>query len=1155
MLFRIQCVLTLLLLLAGIPLAYSQEVRASVTGLVTDPTGAAVAGASINVTNLATNIVVSAKSNDSGNYVTPFLAPGRYELSVEAAGFKKFLRQNIILQSQDKARLDVQLEVGELTQSVTVSESVSMLQTESASRAQIISNELIANVPTQGRNLFQIAWSTPGVIKTGTWRYLRSFDIGGTTGLSINGGRNAENEVLLDGISDVQAGRSVIHVPTMESVQEFKVQTNTYDAQYGRTGGGIVTIVTKAGGNEFHGNAFEYFQNSKLNANQSELNRGGVKRPGMSLNTFGVQSSGPVLIPRVFNGKNRLFWLLSYEGMRQRSADPLVATFPLMEWRGGDFSTLYNAQGAPVLIYDPTTTDKDGNRQPFAGNKLPANRINRIATEVFKYYPAPRTQGDGLAHINNYPYPSLWIANMDQWIGRMDFAINSKNNFFFRYGQNPFSEYRGIVFGLDNVAEPTGNAPLIRNGRNWTMDWTSTLTPRMTFDLRAGLNRWEETTGNVIGAGFDPRNLGFDPNLVAQFSKLQFPNMNLGSYQYVGTDRLLNFSANDSYTVQPNFGLVVSKHYLKFGAEGRRYNDARPNPGLASGAYAFNKGWTQRRAATADAVSGNEIASFLLGYPASAYVDRNIDPYYTHKYWAAFLNDDWKLTPRLTLNLGLRWDYETPNIERRDRMVRTLDLEAPSPIADKVKGLNLKGQVRFAGRDGQPRGAFEPDRNNFQPRVGASYRLTQKWVLRGGYGLYYLGQNEQGSAMGFSQRTNAVISLDGLTPAVTLTNPFALLPGGKLLEAVGASLGTASFLGEGVGVNWLQRPLPYSHQYSLDIQRELPGNILAEIGYVGNATRKLPLGFGLNYVPLNELNRRLPDGSIDVAYYTAQVPNPMAGLIPNNAALNGANIQRRILWYAYPQYGSVSVSNFALGSQRYHGMQSKVTKRFSQGLTFVASYTINKVLEQVNILNAQDFVLGNWQNTKLEKRSAGQIDAPQKFTIVGLYELPVGKGKPVAGSASGVLNHIIGGWQLNWDVSYMSGWTIDYPNANQVTPGSAKIDNGTIARWFNTSLWDNPATGKRVAPPNLTYELRTFPTRFGDVRAPGFKNWDVSLSKYFPIYERMRLQFRFEMVNMMNHPWYSDIASLDVTNAAFGALNPTQRNLPRFIKLALNLGW
>ncbi len=278
--------------------AYSQEVRASITGTVTDPSGAPIAGAKVSATNVATNIAVTTDTNETGNYTTPFLAPGTYALNIEVAGFRKFVRENVVLQSLDKARIDAQMELGALSDTVTVSAEVSTLQTESANRGQTISNELIANVPTQGRNPFQIAWAAPGVVKSGGWRYLRSFDIGGTSGFSVNGGRNQENEVLLDGISNVQSRRQVIHVPTMDSVQEFKVLTNIFDAQYGRTGGGVVTIVTKSGTNQIHGNAYEYFQNAKLNANQFELNAGGIPKSPNHINAFGFEVSGPVYIPK-----------------------------------------------------------------------------------------------------------------------------------------------------------------------------------------------------------------------------------------------------------------------------------------------------------------------------------------------------------------------------------------------------------------------------------------------------------------------------------------------------------------------------------------------------------------------------------------------------------------------------------------------------------------------------------------------------------------------------------------------------------------------------------------------------------------------------------------------------------------------------------------
>lgn len=1138
--------------------AAAQEVRASITGLVTDSSGAAVANASVRVVNVASRVAVTTVTNATGNYVTPFLAPGAYELTVEAGGFKRFLRQNIVLQLQDRARIDAQLELGEMTQSVTVSDAISTLETETASRGATLSNEMLANLPTQGRNPFQIAWAAPGVFKSGGWRYLRSFDIAGTTGFSANGGRASENEVLLDGISNVRSSRTVIHVPTMDSIQEFKILLNTYDAQYGRTGGGIVTMVTKGGTNELHGTAFEYFQNDKLNANQFELNSARTKRPPNNINAYGFQVSGPVYLPKLYNGRNKLFWMLAYEAMKQRSADPAIATVPEMAWRTGDFSTLYNAAGTQVAIYDPLTTKSDGTRTPFAGNVLPSARLARMATEALKYYPAPTSAGVGLAKIQNYPFPSRWVGDMDQWIGRIDLNINSRNNVFFRYGQNPYSEYRGLTFILNpsdqNPAEPTGNAPLIRNGRNWTFDWTSTLTPRMTFDLRAGLNRWEETTGSSYGTGYNQTQMGVASSLLAQFTRQGFPNINLGTYQRMGTDRLLNYGANDSYTAQPNINMVVGRHVLKMGGEVRRYNDNSLNPGLAAGSYTFGKNWTQAISNRADAVSGNELATFLLGYPTSAFVDRNIDPAGRHYFYAAFFQDDWKVTPRLTVNLGLRWDYESPDVERYNRVMRTLDYNAGSPIASQVQGLALKGAVQFAGFNGQPRGVVLPDKNNWAPRVGAAYRIRDKWVIRGGYGLYYLGQSAAGPYSGFSQRTNAVVSLDNnQTPAVTTANAFALQPNGQLLAAIGTSMGAASFLGEAITVNYQDRPLPYSHQYSFDIQRELPAGILVEAGYVGNLTRKLPLAMAANFVPIAELGKRTPAGAIDTAYYTGQVTNPMRGLIPNNASLNGATTSRVNLMYAFPQFSAVNVTNVPIGRQRYDSFQLKFSKRFAQGFTFLGSYTVAKTLEQVSVQNNQFFNLADVASTQLIKQPADQIDIPQKFNITAVIELPFGRGRRYGGQVSRGLDLLIGGWGLDLNVTYMKGWAIAYPNAAQTAPGSAKADNPTIAQWFNTSLW-NDSTGKRVAAQE-PYTLKTFPLRFSDVRLPGYENWDVSMSKAFPIYERMNLQFKFEAVNALNHPWFTSIASVDVTNAQFGRINPSQNNLPRFLKLGLVLRW
>lgn len=549
--------LTLLVGLASInPVAWSQEVRASITGVITDASGAAVAGAQVAVARTDRNVIIETRSNESGNYTTPFLDPGVYRFTVQLPGFKQYVRDRVVLETQDRARIDVTLTIGDVSESVTVADSVSLLETETASRSQVISNKLIEEVPTQGRNPFQLAWSAAGVIKTGDWRYLRSFDTGGTSNFSVNGGVNKENEILVDGISNVRPDRSVVHVPTMETVQEFKVLTNTYDAQYGRTGGGTVSIVTKGGGNQVHGSLFHYFQAEEMNANQSELNRGGIEKPPMTINVFGFQASGPVFIPKMFDGRNKLFWTLSYEGLRQRSADPGVATFPLDEWRGGNFSTLRNTAGAQVTIYDPLTTDAAGNRQPFAGNIIPGSRINPVSANVLSYYPSPNSPGDTAAGVNNYIYPSRWISNMNQWSGRMDYSVNDNNRVFFRYAQNPFEEFRGLVWEGSNVAEPTGNAPLIRNGRNWALDWASTLSPTTYLTVRAGLSRWETSSGNIYGFGYNPANLGIDQQLVSQFNRSQFPRFNLGQYQAIGSDRIFSSSPDDTYfsATEPEYG-------------------------------------------------------------------------------------------------------------------------------------------------------------------------------------------------------------------------------------------------------------------------------------------------------------------------------------------------------------------------------------------------------------------------------------------------------------------------------------------------------------------------------------------------------------------------------------------------------------------------
>lgn len=1133
-------------LVAVFPLSvlFAQEDRASISGLVSDSSGAAIPDAKVVVTSVERNTNTEAVTTVTGRYAVNFLNPGTYLLTIERAGFKKHVQRNISLATGEKLGLDVVMEVGQLTESVTVTERVGLLETESSSRGQVITSKELHDLPNQGRSVFQMVWAAMGVTRTtNSWGSMSPQGVANATNFMLNGGRPSENEVLLDGVSDVHGGRQVKNVPNLETVDEFKVIASPYDAQFGRTGGGVITFTTKSGTNNVHGVGWEFVGNRVLNANSFALNAAGQRRPQSNINIFGVEVDGPVHLPKLYDGRNKLFFMFSYEGWRGRGTDTPRYTLPLNPQREGDFSGLLAANGQMVTIYDPMTTTADGKggfvRTPFSDNRLPPSRINAISKKVISFYPQPTWAGEGPGQVNNYTKatPNIWGIN--QVASRIDYQVNSSNRVHFRYSNTPFKEVRAIVWGT-NEAEPSGNAPLTRNGVNWSLDWTSTLTPTVVFNLRFGLTRWEDHYSNYFGKGFNPTQLGFPQSLVSQFKELQFPYFTFGNnYSPIGSSRPANWEKDYAYSLQPNLNLVRGSHVIKVGTEFKRFEKPRIPWGMIDGVYSFSAGYTQANPLRADALSGNDIASFLLGYPAGGYVDDNMHPHYKNYYYAAYIHDDWKVNSRLTLNLGFRWDYEAPLAERYNRMVRGFDFDMPSPIASKVQGLTLKGGLLYAGTSGEARQAFNRDYKHPQPRVGFAYKLNDKTVLRGGYGVFFLGQYEEGAGTGFSQQTPLISSLDGgLTPALTISNPF---PTG-LLTPIGNSLGAATNLGLGIGAQYLDRPLPYSQQWSLGFQRELPGGWMVDSSYSGNYTRRLPVGVSANYIPTSQLGNAS-------SYYTTKVANPMEGLLPNNAAKNGAMIPRQDLLLPYPQYTGVSQSSVPIGKQWYHGWQNRITKRFSQGYTLQATYVVSKTIEAVSLLNAQDFTLRDISSTRLERRLL-QYDVPQKLAVLGTYEIPVGKGKKLGTNMHAVWDAVVGGWQLNGNLTLQSGFPAAFPNAAPLEARSANLDGSgqqSWTRWFDTSLFP------KVSGP-APYTLQTFPTRFPDVRLHAMRNMDASLFKDFRIREGMKLNFRLEWYNITNTPWFSNV-NTTVTSATFGYVTLSQSNTPKRANLGMRLVW
>ncbi len=1166
------------LLLIAISCAYGQEIRATISGSVTDPSGALIVGAKVVARSIERNVTYDAETTSAGRYVIQFLPPGKYSLTVSATGFKQYVRESVELLASDKVPIDVALALGSATESVTVTEQVSLLQSESAIRQGTIENRVVEQVPSGGRNLYALEYNEPGVLKTSTyWGSMELYAFGNVNGVAISGGVQGENETVLDGQTNTKSDRGVGFVPNIAATQEFTIQTNSYDAQFGRVGGGVMNINLKSGTNALHGQLYEFFKNDKFRTGEWNDNASGLDKTPFKNNTFGFEVDAPVYIPKVFDGRNKLFFMVSLEGLREHNPGSQInTTLPTDAERGGDFSKTLTNSGQKVNIFDPLTTtllpDGSYQRAMFAGDIIPASRINAVSAKVASYLPHPNKPGLGLAQTGNYAKVLPSTNNYDSWLGKMDYFMTAKSRVSFRYGQTPWLNYSKLVWG-DNAAEPSTEWPSTRIPRTWGADWTYTMTPSIVLDVRAGLARYEGQGGNTFGYNFDPATLGFPSSLVSQFRRGVFPYFSIANYQQIGSSSVYNYGTQDAYSLQPSVSWILGRHQLHFGTEFRRYNDTSTSPGLASGEYDFDTSWTQANPLQSAAGSGNGFATFLLGNPAGGKVDNNVSPYFRSHYYAAFAQDDFKVNSKLTLNLGLRWDYETPRYERHDQMVAGFGFNQASPIAAAAKSspaagncpacaAGLTGGLVYAGTNGVSNYAFDPKRANFQPRIGVAYKLTPKLVFRGGYALSYLGQSVNGPQTGYSQPTNLVSSLDGgLTPAVSLTNPYpsSIFPTG-LIKPAGSSAGLSTALGQSISFPYRDRPLPYSQQYSAGFQYELPRGWVVDASYVGNQTRRLPVNLGLNFIPTSVLTSLPVDQR--PAYFTQKLANPMAGLLPGSG-LNAATLPRAQLLYAYPQYSSVTALSVPIGSQRYDGFQSKLTHRFAHGFTATVSLTLSKTLQQLNTLNAQDVNLSNLQATSLEKHLT-QYDSPRQTSVIGTWDLPFGRHRAYGAGWNKWVDAVIGGWTASGAFNSHSGYPFPFPTAAPLKAGTAKLSDGqrdsyaqanghpqfdvSSDPYFNTAMFPTVAQ----AP----YTLRDFPTWFSDVRTKPLNVVDASMMKQFPIKERVRIQLRVDAHNVGNFPYFSKATNgytKDVTNSQFGFLENDQENEQRLIVFAMKV--
>ncbi len=1151
----------LILLLSITAVSRAQESRASIAGTVTDPSGSVVSAAKLRLANTGTGVTFEATSNDVGQYRYLFLDPGTYKLTAELAGFRTFVRENVELHVSQTATIDIVLQVGSQAESVTVGAEAPLLEAEKADRGLIINNRNVVELPLNIRNPIMLAALTPGIQAIGTTLDLNPFSNNGISSWSVNGSASKTTDFLLDGAPNnavYNQENTIAYVPPIEAVQEFKVMTSTYDAQYGRSGGGTVNVSLKSGTNSLHGSGYEFLKRTGLNANTFADNAKGNPRQGNALDQYGFTLGGPVFLPKLYNGKDKTFFFFAYEGYGEDifRANESIASVPTLDQRRGDFSKTFDNRGSLMPIYDPLSTRLEAGRyvrDQFPGNIIPANRINAVGAKVANTYPEPNISTPGsTAWQNNYYFASnVGRFDFQNYTARIDHHFSSKERVYGRWVYNNFVQHR-ITNGLPGLG---GNA---RTGgkRNdgIVLDSVTTVTPTTILNVRASLTRWVEDIRLPDDIrSFRATQIGWPQSFVNQLpGPDRFPYFSVSGYTTLGNDQV-SIEPTNVFSLQPNIAIMRSRHSIKAGLDFRitRYTQYRPS--FSGGRLNFDRAFTRRDYTNQDALSGNAVASMMLGYPASGNIDNNVRPYYQWVYYAPWVQDDIKVTRKLTVNLGLRWDYTTPITERFNQVNRGFFPDQLNPISNlidqkKFPGYKVYGGIGFAGVNGLPRSPFNPDRNNLQPRIGAAYQLTPKTVVRGGWGIFYTNPVSNGYNNGYSLSTPYVSSLDsGRTPANSLSDPF---PTG-VLPAPGSKDGLMTLLGQGPSFVNPDVHLTYVHQFSFGIQRQLPGDMAIDVSYVGSRTMSVPISKGFNEPGVDVLDKGNPQKGGDPNYLNERLPNPFENLIPGTS-LNSSTISRFQLLRPYPQFGGFSISQLNDGRLWYNSFQMSFEKRYSFGLTGTVTYTFSKNIESVTYLNAQDAT---------PTRSLTDWDRPQRLVIAPIYDLPFGPGRKFLNTGNRALSRVVGGWEMILTTIIQSGDPMNIPS-NVYVLGDPRLDNPTWDRMFKTGVIDIDGTARNVLPgetpvfavrpPN---SLRVTPVRWGNFRNQWARTYNISLIKNTRIRERLTTQFRAEAFNAFNTPVFASDPDQSPTSTNFGKIfrDNGQSNLPRNIQLGVRV--
>lgn len=1135
----------LILLFSLVCALNAQDPRGFIRGTVTDSSGAVVPNVKVRATADDTGVVAVAQANDSGLYSIPYLIPGFYQLSAEQTGFKSFVRRKVEVRVSETVEVPIQLEVGSVSETVEVRDSSPALETASASLGLVMDQRRISELPQRGGNPLELTLLAPGVANTTNLRLRKSMAPEATSDISADGAGRYNNEFQIDGISNTAADRGqgyarVAYAPPASAVREFKMQTSAYDASVGHTMGSIVNVSTASGTNELHGEGHWFLRHSALDAPNFFNNKNNTPRGIYQDNRYGFSLGGPIRIPKLYNGRNRSFFFFAYEGNQFGVPTQFSRTVPTAAQRNGDFSALLPLTNANYAIYDPrsTTAAAGGrfSRTPFAGNVIPRSRLDTLGMNLANLYPLPNSPNTATADgRNNFFSSPKAIQKTYSNLVRFDHAFSENHRVFLRAHYDFWKENKNHDF-LDETNGIHQNRP----NRGAAIDDVIVLNPTTVLNLRYGFTStkwWQYRTSR----GFDLGALGFSPQLVALTEKGQapLPRITPGAFSQLSYWENPGDGVNSSLTHSAiaNVTKIQGNHSVRFGSEYRVYrsfNNRRPvgvAPDLSFGT-AFTRGPLDNSPA---APIGQDLASMLLGVPDGS-MEVVASSALQNQFLGLYVHDDWKVNKRLTVNVGLRYELETPINERYNRLQAGFDGSTANPIDAAaranyarnpipelpVASFRALGGPAWVNQAGVGRSPFQGERNNFMPRFGFALQLAPQTILRGGYGIFFnsLGVNTiLPLQTGFTQATPIQASLDsGLTYAATTANPF---PSG-LLAPRGPAGGLATNLGQTLTTYLRQNLQGYSQRWSMGVQHVLPGQLLLDTSYVANRGTRLDVSRELNATPAEYLSRSLTRDQPRIDALSQQFPNPFRGTNP----IYGANITRANLLRPFPHFGSIQQEEPG-GYSWYHSLQVRAERRFAQGFTFQLAYTWAKIMEATEFLNAAD---------PRPYETVSAFDRTQRLASSGIWEVPIGRGRQFANKLPRPVDFFLGGWQVGAIVALQSGGPLGFGNAifngdiaNISLPGGER----DVDRWFNTAAGFN-----RNANQQLASNYIQFPMRFNGIRGPGQRSWDFSIVKNFPIRESVKAQFRADAYNAWNHTNFNNPTTAP-TNTAFGRITGT----------------